>query len=485
MRQEIFRLPARVFTSKKKDLRKYRINTVTFLRRRPLTSFFATLLILLLLIFAGNIIAKPAAEVTVSQAEKKVDVYTIGAIPKINVQAQVLKDGVVTIMAQSPGIVQKVSVNAGDSVRKGAGLVSLSTNYQGGSAASLSRQIAEVQLANVNDTFDRQKDVIAKQKDLATKSAENTDQLRQISQKSLDDTNSLINLNQDIVNTLNSNLQTLVNTNVGGTNDALILATKQQISSFQSAVNQLNTSSRNLSFSTNVDNQPTKMANLSRDIAIGQLEVQEKALDLSKKVARIQLNLAQVNEALMFPAAPVSGVVQKIYVHTGQSVTPGTQLVTIYNAGGNVSAIARVPQRVAASVSRIEESQLHIGDRTFGELPDFVSTQATDAQQYSIIFTIPEEFRDLTSNMGFITVEIPIGHTDSNSVIPFIPLEAVFQTRDSAFVYVIDGQKALSRKVTLGEVFGQDVAVVSGLSDGDQIILSRNIMSGDLVSKNQ
>lgn len=477
MRQVKFRLPAR--------FRKYRVNTTTFLRRRPLTSFFAALLALLLLIFAGNIISKPATEVTANQTVKKVDVYTIGAIPKINVQAQVQKDGVVTIMAQSPGIVQKVSVHAGDSVRKGVNLVSLSTNYQGGSVASLSRQIAEVQLANVNDTFDRQKDIIAKQKDLANKGAENTDQLRQISQKSLDDTNSLINLNQDIVNTLNSNLQTLVSTNVGGANDALILATKQQISSFQSAVNQLNTSSRNLSFSTNVDNQPTRMVNLSRDIAIGQLDTQEKALDLSKKVAQIQLNLAQVNEALMFPAAPVAGIVQKIYVHTGQSVTPGTPLVTIYNAGGNVSAIARVPQRVATSVSRIEESKLHVGDRTFEELPNFVSTQATDAQQYSIIFTIPEEFRDQTSNMGFIAVEIPIGHTDSNSVIPFIPLEAVFQTQDSAFVYVIDGQKALSRKVTLGEVLGQDVSVVSGLVDGDQIILNRNIMSGNLVSPNQ
>ena len=461
------------------------VKLVTFLRRRPLTSFFVVLFLLLLLIVAGNKLTKPAAEVAKGQVVKKVDVYTIGAIPKVKVQAQVQKDGVVTIMAQSSGIVQRVSVREGDKVTKGKNLVSLSTNYQGGNALSLQREIAARGYQNVADTFDAQKDLISKQRDIAGKSADNATQLRDITNKSLDESRSLISLNNDILSSLDSNINSLNASNVGGANDAIILQTKELKSQFASTNNLLNTGLRSAEFQASSDKPPAAIANLQKDIALKQMDIQEKSLDLNRDLGQLQLRLAQVSEALMFPAAPVSGIVQKVNVHAGQSVSPGTPLVTIFNAGGNVSAIARVPRSVASTISRIEASNIRIDEKTFSELPTFVSSEAVDGQLYSVIYAIPEEVQNEIANLAYVEVEIPIGQVDTSSVDPYVPLDAVFQTQDSAFVYVIDGEKAASKKVTLGEVLGQEVAVLSGLSDGDQIILSRNIVAGDSVSTNQ
>ncbi len=480
-RQSPISLPARVFqNSKKKSLKYYALYT-NVVKKRPVTSFLVALALLLGIIVVGNFITKPKNIPAVAPEPKQVKVFSIGKSPTITTQAQIQKDGVITIVAQTPGIVQNVAVKEGDSVSRGTNLISLSSNYQGGNAASLSRQLAQVQFENVRDTHDTQKDIIQKQRDLANAASDNTEELRKISEKTHDDISSLISLNNGILDTLNTNLQNLKDTNVGGANDSLILATQQQISSFSAANAQLNAQERGLSYSTNTNNPPTKLANATKDMTLAQLDITEKALDLSQKISEIQLNLARVNEALMYPVSPCAGVVQKVNVHVGQSVTPGTTLVVIYSQTGNVTAHAKVPQAIAQSISKIENSNLMFGDKNISETPTFVSTQTTDGQLYSVIYEIPEDLQDAVSNLGFIKVEIPVAASGTNSVIPYIPLDSVYQTQEAAYVYVAQGDKAQSKQVELGQVLGGNVEVKSGLSDGDQVILNRNVLSGDSI----
>ncbi len=455
---------------------------ISFIRRRPLTSFFAALIILFLLIVAGNLLFKqPAPEAPKAPVAKDVRVYTIGQVPKTKVQAKVQKNGVIVIMAQAPGVVQEIAVKEGDEVQRGTNLVSLSTNYQGGNAASLQRQLAQVQLQNVLDTYDTQKNLINRQRDLANLSADNAEDLRKISVQTLDDTNSLLSLNMSIANAVNANLQNLISTHQSSD---LVLAAQQQMSSVQAAVNQLTAQSRALTFSNDPKNPPAQIALLTKDATLKQLDIQERALRLSKEAAQISVNLAAVQESLMFPSSPTNGTVQKVSVHVGQQVGPGTPLITIYSPEGNVSAIAKVPQNIAQSISGLEPSQLNIGSQVISVYPSFVSTQATDDQLYSIIFNIPDGFEQNVTDQGYISIDIPVGHTDSNSVVPFIPLDAVFQTTDEAYVYVFNNGKAVSRVVKLGQVLGADVEVEQGIGSGDQIILNRNVIAGDSVKIN-
>src|SRR3989344_259967 len=309
--------------------------TVVLIRKRPLISFFLSFGVLLLLIVLGNLLKAPARETPELNIVKDVTVLSLG-FPSVNVSGQVRKYGILQISAQSTGIVSKVSVSEGDLVKKGKNLVSLSSNYQGGIAPSVSRQIAQKQYENTRDSFDSQKDIINRQKEIAEQTSTQTEELRKIAEKSNEDSNNLLNLNQEILNKVNDNLTNLEQNNQGGVNDALILQTKQTRAALQQSVNLLKVSIRSADFSNNTDNTPTKLSNLNKDITLKQLEYQEKTLVLNKEVSKLQLSLAAISEAFMFPVSPCNGIVQKVNVAVSEQVNPGNPMIIVACDGRGV-----------------------------------------------------------------------------------------------------------------------------------------------------
>lgn len=453
-----------------------------FINRRPLTSFFISLSFLFILIVLGSLVFRPKVEEVKKEiAPKEIQVYRIGGSSKITVQAQVEKSGVIKIVAQTAGIVQSINVIEGQSINKGANLIQLASNYQGGNAFTIQTAIAAKQLEQIKETFDIQKDIIAKQRQIASQTETNFEKLRDISGQSVDETQSLIDLNQDILNTLENNLAQLEQTNTDSANSSAILQTKQLKAQLQGGLNQLKTQLRNMQFQTNVNNPPTQLAKLQKEISLKQLDIQEKSLQISKEISELQLSLAFINESLMHPVAPIDGIIERIYVRAGQFLNPGTPILTMTGNNKKSTAIAKVSGKTARKISQLEYSILHINKKLFPTRPSFIAKEATDGQLYAVIYDIPQEYQDSIADREFVNVEIPVGFADSTSTIPFIPLDAVFQTQERAIVYVVEKDKAKSKTIELGEVVGKYVSVIEGLKNGDQIILDRTVIEGDLV----
>ncbi len=453
---------------------------ITHAQRKPISTFLGLLLMLLGLIILSNVINRPKeSAIKTTLPTKEVAVYTIGTSPKITVQAQVEKSGVIKVVALGSGVVQSINVEVGQVVGQGTSLVSMSTNYQGGNAFSVARQLAQVQFKNVVETYKTNKELIDKQRELAEKSDKNSDELRSISNQSLEATKSLIALNSDILTTLETQQADLEASNVGGANDAAILQTKQLRSQLMAGNNQLEAGLRVSEYSGADDKIPAELSNLSKDIALKQLDLQQKALKLNVEVSRLNLVMAQINEALMFPVSPVAGVVERIFVREGQVVNPGTSLVQVSGTSDSLIAVALLSREMAEGVSRAQVSTLHLGDEAFDEVPFYVSEEATDGSLYSAQFSIPQEFSSRVSDKAYITIEMPIDFPKTGSSIPFVPIDSVFQTQDSAFLFVVKNGKAQAKEVALGQVLGRFVEVKSGLSESDQVILQRNVISGD------
>lgn len=449
---------------------------------RPLTTFTILLTCLLALIFLSSFITKPKkATESPETPTKEVATYNIGSAPMLQLHAQVQKSGVIQIVAQAPGIVSKINVTEGKTVSRDTNLISLGANYQGASAASVQRQLASVQYQNTKNTFDIQKDLIAKQRDLAGKQDESADQIRDITSKSTDDTRNLISLNENILSTIDANLKTLEDNNAGGANDALILQTKQLKSQLLAGNNQAKSSLRQAEFTQDTSKTPAQISDLSRDIAQKQLDLQEKSLKLALDTAGLQLKLAQINESTMFPTSPFAGTIQRVHVKIGQTVSPGTPLVTLAGATNNLTAVALVPQNIAKGITKLQSSYLLIGDDKIEESPTYISKEATNGQLYSVIFNIPPEYATKLTDASFIDIRVPIGYDYASAAVPFVPLDALHQTQDEAIVFTIEDNKALGKKVALGEVQGNYVEVKSGLSENDVVIVDRNVVAGDKV----
>jgi len=461
----------------------YYNKTTTFIKSRPMTSFIVSLVILFGIIALASFLSKkPVEQKAEDRSTKAVTTYKLGSAPKVSLQAQVKKNGVIQIIAQTAGVVQKVPVSAGDSVKRGTQLVQLSSNYQGDNAAAIQTSIAQTQYKNVTDTYQTQKDLIAKQREVAQKSQENTTELQNISRDSIDETRNLLDLNKQIVSTVIQNTRALEANNPNGVNDATILQSRQIQSQVQAGINQLESGVANLEYQTNTGNPPTELANLQKDIALKGLDVQEKALEMQKKISGLQVSLAAVGESLMYPASPCAGTVERISVTVGELVSPGTVIAVIKGSNNTIQLTASAPQHIAQSVSKMTPSTIHIQNTTLSLTPTYISTEATNGQLYTIEYNLPAEYSSTVTDSEFVTVDMPLTTEQSLSKTPYIPIDAVFQTQQEAYVNVVENGVAQVRKLSLGNVYGEYVEVISGINFGDTVILDRNVLAGDRVS---
>jgi multidrug efflux pump subunit AcrA (membrane-fusion protein) len=449
-----------------------------FIQRKPFTSFFTALGVLLVLMIAGNLLFSPKASPQQNlNAPVQVQIYKLGSAPQVSFEGKVEKSGVIKIVAQMPGIVSSINVTEGQQVYQGTNILSLSTNYSGGNALALAAQIAQTQYQNTKDTFNEQKDLIQKQRDLADRNKDNAQAVQNIAAASATESANLVNFNQSIINQLNQTLSS-----IPASNTAAILQTQAQLSQFESANAQLDASVRNLQLQGDGSQPPAELASIQHDITIEQLDIQEKTLEMSLEISRLQYNMALVNQASMYPVSPFAGVVDKVLVHVGDSVSPGDTLANISGTTQHVEIVVNAPQSLAKNVSRVEPSVLQIGDSTVEMLPSYISQDATNGTLYSIIYQLDDKLASRLTDATYVNVNIPIGTGDTSNEVPYIPLDAVVQTQEEAFVYVVGKQNiAQVKQISLGQIQGRFVEVTSGLPPEAQVILNRNVIQGNKV----
>jgi multidrug efflux pump subunit AcrA (membrane-fusion protein) len=460
---------------------------VSTLKRFPLVSFFSIFALLLILIVVGNYLRQPTLEeVAKEPTPKQVQIFQLGATPEVRVQATLEKEGVINIVAQTAGVIQSIKATEGDYVKRGAPIFNISTNYQGGNASTVARKISQRNYQFVLDTYDTQKSLISKNRDLANKGETQAAQLRQIARDSVNDTKGLISLNEDIVKGLDAQLTELEASNVGGVNDAAILQVKGVKSQTLAALNGLRSGLRNTEYLNSEEEETADMGRIARDAALQQLDIQEKSLDLNRDLAKLNVRLAQISESLSYPGTPCSGTVQRIHVKMGQVVSPGTLLATIKADDTASTAVALVPGDLVSSLSQIDASTLYFKNSTLSLVPRHIAEEPTNNGLHAVVFSLPEDINNRLPDQTTLEVGLPIRNTASTGLQTYIPLDAISFTQDQAYVYVVkqqDGKAVVEhRTVKVGEVFGQFATITEGLSDQDQVILDRSVLEGDVVS---
>jgi multidrug efflux pump subunit AcrA (membrane-fusion protein) len=325
------------------------------------------------------------------------------------------------------------------------------------------------------------------EEEIVEKGHENFEDMREIIEDSLGETRSLITLNQDALSLLDQQIKDFeqANPSLNSTTRPELIALKSQKLQLTASVNQARQALRTNEYNADEDNTPSEISELNKEVTLRQLDIQRKQLDINLAVLGLQTKVAQINESLMYPTAPFAGTIQRVFVKEKQSVKAGDPLFVISQTEQTkpITAVAFVSSDVAKRVSRIEPSTLHIGNKsTYTSIPSFVSTEAVQGTLYAIYYPIPEQYSKDVVSEGFISVDMPIGMANTTMVATYVPLDAVYQTREKAYVFVVNGDKAKSKDVQLGQVYGDSVEIVSGLKNGDQVILNRNIIAGDKIT---
>jgi multidrug efflux system membrane fusion protein len=186
---------------------------------------------------------------------------------------------------------------------------------------------------------------------------------------------------------------------------------------------------------------------------------------------RSALNQAKLNLRDAFVRAPIAGIIQTRTVQTGQYVQTGTVLATLVRRDPLLLRF-RVPERDAARIKPGQEARFHVREdsREFTAKVVHVAEAADDVSRLVDITANINDPSDRTLRPGsFAEITVPVA---SASESPVIPVSAVRPSERGFVAYVVEGDKAVERILTLGmrSTDGQ-VEVLSGLKGGESLVI--------------
>ena len=243
-----------------------------------------------------------------------------------------------------------------------------------------------------------------------------------------------------------------------------------------------NVQNQNETFAKNTD-----IADIQRDdfkgndtndsVARKQFTVTKRNLEAARDIAVLEQQQAAVNAARFFPTSPISGTVERIFVRPGQTVNAGEPLATLRGSGTDTKITVEVSRAIAEVVSVVHKAKIYTSDtEMIDAFPVHISQAPTNAQSYSITFVVDDSEGKLAHD-DFVRVALPL----ENDGTILVPLDALQITNTGAILFVYENGVAQSRTVTLGDVVGAHVEVVSGLSRGERVVTERTVFDGEAI----
>jgi RND family efflux transporter MFP subunit len=171
--------------------------------------------------------------------------------------------------------------------------------------------------------------------------------------------------------------------------------------------------------------------------------------------------------------APFDGVVGDIPVHVGDYVSSTVPLTTV-DENGEFEAYIYIPSERAAQVRHglpvdILDNSGKLIERAH---IDFVSPQVDNGLQGILAKAMLRSGAGTVRNAQLVKASV----IWSTAATPTVPVLAISRLGGQAFVYIVQHEQGKSvarqRPVQLGDTVGNDYAVVSGLHNGDQVIVS-------------
>lgn len=195
-------------------------------------------------------------------------------------------------------------------------------------------------------------------------------------------------------------------------------------------------------------------ATANRDAAVARLAA-----------ARAGLESAQEGVAYTEIRAPYAGIVTKRNVQVGETVAPGTPIMSGLSLQFLRVAVD-VPQSIVEQVRRIRKAAVYVNGRRIeaSKLTVFPEA-ATPSNTFRARLELPENAADLYPGM-FVKVAFVVGDADRL----LVPASALVERSEVTAVYVVDpsGRTSL-RQVRTGHRFDDKIEVLAGLREGEHV----------------
>lgn len=246
-------------------------------------------------------------------------------------------------------------------------------------------------------------------------------------------------------------------------------------------VNSIISSSNNINNTIISNKLAINQAQAQLDLANIEFNNSKISLENANNGAILQINSAKgqfdslaYNYSNLSLRAPFSGTVISHYAKEGEQISVGQQLLEL----GDLS-IVEITVDVDVDFARaiILGDKVLINKNFQGYIAEIEPIGDLTSGKVSITIQSEEAEGSLTPG-SIAEVEFKLLYKDVNTVV--IPIKAATIEASGNYVFVVDENNKVSRKnVSLGKIFGDKVSVVSGLEEGDRLILLNGVFVAD------
>lgn len=166
--------------------------------------------------------------------------------------------------------------------------------------------------------------------------------------------------------------------------------------------------------------------------------------------------------------SPINGIVTAKSVDEGTLVMPGTPLITVEDTG-HFRLDAGVPERFLGLIHVGESVPVKLGSQQVaGRIIEIVPAADPSTRTFAVKVELPPNCKCQSGQYG--SVNLAIG-TENRML---VPANALVQRGELEGLFVIDAKGiAYYRLVKTGQTFGDQIEILSGLDDGDQVAVSK------------
>lgn len=230
--------------------------------------------------------------------------------------------------------------------------------------------------------------------------------------------------------------------------------------------------------SKNAQRDYERFKTLRSQNSVSDKEFENVALQNTSMNAKVQMARQQMNEvnamlSYMNIRAPFSGVVTQKKMDEGSMANPGMPILTI-EQNGELQIVASVPENYiqyvkVGDVAKIELKSL--GTTIDGKVSELSPSAFRTGGQYSMKLAIEAKDKENIRSGMYANILIPNKTGEDITSKIMLDKNSIVYRDQLTGVYVVDDQnQANLRWIRLGKTIGNQIEVLSGLSQNDQII---------------
>jgi len=217
----------------------------------------------------------------------------------------------------------------------------------------------------------------------------------------------------------------------------------------------------------NAGERKALLIDLNSKTKLAEVELTRK----QEETAKTQMLSAQALLDELTIVSPVTGIVGAVYLEVGERVESGAKILTIIDAS-TAWAVFPVNEKDLGRIRKGMSAKLHIealGENPIEAVIDVISP-TVDPQSGSVTIKALLQNPDNSCKPGmFVRVAVP---TDIPTKRIFIPQTCLAQQEQNAGVVItVRNNRVFQRKIQLGIESQDEIEVVSGLQNGEQLVI--------------